>query len=81
MSFEVWTLREVECDLKYKEMYVFTTCAALPSQEEFAESPSNSMMMVQQRLSMAEASIDSKDKRMLVSTTSIIYPGMIKRGA
>ena len=30
---------------------------------------------------MAEASIDSEDKRMLVSITHTIYPGMIKRGA
>ena len=77
-------LREMGCDLKCKKMYVIATCTALPSWEEFAVSPSNSMMtgtgmmMVRWRLLMTETSIDSEDKRMLMSMTSTTYPGMME---
>ena len=53
-------------------------CDALPSGEELEERPLSSMTTgtgmttVQRRLSMTDASMDREDKRMLVSTTSIV---------
>lgn len=80
VPFEIWTLREVECNLKCEDI---TACAALPNWEVFAEMPSNSIMtstgimMVQQRLSMMEVSITSEERRILVLTKSTVYPGTI----
>lgn len=60
---------------------------ASPSWEDLVERPSSSittgmgMTIVQRRLSMTVASMDSEDSRMLVSTTSMVYPGMTDRAA
>lgn len=62
-------------------------CAASPSWEVLAESPSSSimtgrgMMMVQRRLSIKEETVEKDERRMLVSTTSTVYPGMMDNGA
>jgi hypothetical protein len=70
----------------WDEMYDMAVSAASPSWEVFAERPSSSIMtgrgimMVQQRLSMSEETIDKDERRMLVSTTSTVYPGMIANG-
>ena len=37
-------------------------------------------MMVQRRLSMREETIDKDERRMLVSTTRTVYPGMMDNG-
>ena len=71
----------------WDEMYDMAASAASPSWEVFAERPSSSimtgrgMMMVQWRLSMSEEIIDKDERRMLVSTTSTVYPGIIDNGA
>ena len=70
----------------WDEMYDIAVSAASPSWEVFAERPSSSIMtgrgimMVQRRLSMSEEIIDKDERRMLVSTTSTVYPGMIVNG-
>ena len=70
----------------WDEMYDMAVPAASPSWEVFAERPSSSimtgrgMMMVQRRLSMSEETIVKDERRMLVSTTSTVYSGMIDNG-
>jgi len=70
----------------WDEMYVMAVSAASPSWEVLAERPSSShitgrgMIMVQRRLSMREKIIDNDDRRMFVSTTRTVYPGMIDNG-
>ena len=70
----------------WDEMYVMAVSAASPSWEVLAERPSSSimtgrgMMMVQRRLSMREETIDNDERRMLVSTTRTVYPGMMDNG-
>ena len=67
-------------------MYAMAVSAASPSCEVLAERPSSSimtgrgMMIVQQRLSMREETIDKEERRMLVSTTRTEYPGMMDSG-
>ena len=39
------------------------------------------MMMVQHRLSIREETIDKDERRILVSTTRTVYPGMMDKGA
>ena len=70
----------------WDEIYVMAVSAASPSWEVLAERPSSSittgsgMIMVQRRLSMREEIIDNDDRRMLVSTTRTVYPGIIDDG-
>jgi hypothetical protein len=67
----------------WDEIYDKALSAASLSWEVFAERPSSSIMtgrgimMVQRRLSMSEEIIDKDERRMLVSTTRTVYPGMI----
>ena len=67
-------------------MYVIAVSAASPSWEVLAERPSSfimtgrGMMIVEQRLSMREETIDKDERRMLVSTTRTVYPGMMDNG-
>ena len=70
----------------WDEIYVMAVLAASPSWEVFAERPSSSimtgrgMMMVHRRLSMREEIIDKDERRMLVSITRTVYPGMMDNG-